>query len=160
MTDRELIRAAFAVRERAYTPYSHFKVGAALLTRSGRVFTGCNIENASFSPTICAERAALAAAVSAGEREFDAIAIVGSMEGKVNTLPTSPCGVCRHAGHSCQKRGGLPGTDAGPAAAAGLRPGQRGTLTPAGLTNRCPSVILVGPFPHGERRQAIRQFIR
>ena len=95
MTDRELIRAAFAVRERAYTPYSHFKVGAALLTRSGRVFTGCNIENASFSPTICAERAALAAAVSAGEREFDAIAIVGSMEGKVNTLPTSPCGVCR-----------------------------------------------------------------
>ena len=97
MTDRELIRAAFAVRERAYTPYSHFKVGAALLTRSGRVFTGCNIENASFSPTICAERAALAAAVSAGEREFDAIAIVGSMDGKVNTLPTSPCGVCRQA---------------------------------------------------------------
>ena len=97
MTDRELIRAAFAVREQAYTPYSHFKVGAALLTRSGRVFTGCNIENASFSPTICAERAALAAAVSAGEREFDAIAIVGSMEGKVNTLPTSPCGVCRQA---------------------------------------------------------------
>ena len=97
MTDRELIRAAFAVRERAYTPYSHFKVGAALLTRSGRVFTGCNIENASFSPTICAERAALAAAVSAGEQEFDAIAIVGSMEGKVNTLPTSPCGVCRQA---------------------------------------------------------------
>lgn len=97
MTDRELIRAAFAVRERAYTPYSHFKVGAALLTRSGRVFTGCNIENASFSPTICAERAALAAAVSAGEREFDAIAIVGSMKGKVNTLPTSPCGVCRQA---------------------------------------------------------------
>ena len=92
MTDRELIRAAFAVRERAYTPYSHFKVGAALLTRSGRVFTGCTIENASFSPTICAERAALAAAVSAGEREFDAIAIVGSMEGKVNTLPTSPGG--------------------------------------------------------------------
>ena len=97
MTDRELIRAAFAVRERAYTPYSHFKVGAALLTRSGRAFTGCNIENAPFSPTICAERAALAAAVSAGEREFDAIAIVGSMEGKVNTLPTSPCGVCRQA---------------------------------------------------------------
>ena len=97
MTDRELIRAAFAVRERAYTPYSHFKVGAALLSKSGRVFAGCNIENAAFSPTICAERAALAAAVSAGEREFDAIAIVGSMEGRVNTLPTSPCGVCRQA---------------------------------------------------------------
>ena len=97
MDRKKLIEMAFAARENAYTPYSHFKVGAALLTRSGRVFTGCNIENASFSPTICAERAALAAAVSAGEREFDAIAIVGSMEGKVNTLPTSPCGVCRQA---------------------------------------------------------------
>ena len=97
MTDQQLIRAAFDVRERAYTPYSHFKVGAALLTKSGKLFTGCNIENASFSPTICAERAALAQAVSAGEREFDTIAIVGSMEGKVNTLPTSPCGVCRQA---------------------------------------------------------------
>ncbi|WP_294496735.1 cytidine deaminase [uncultured Gemmiger sp.] len=97
MTDQELIRAAFAVREKAYTPYSHFKVGAALLTKSGKVFTGCNIENASFSPTICAERAALAQAVSAGERTFDTIAIVGSLEGQVNSLPTSPCGVCRQA---------------------------------------------------------------
>ena len=97
MGDRELIRAAFAVRENAYTPYSHFKVGAALLGKSGKVYVGCNIENASFSPTICAERAALAQAVSSGEREFEAIAIVGSMENQVNTLPTSPCGVCRQA---------------------------------------------------------------
>lgn len=97
MTDQELIRAAFAVRQNAYAPYSHFRVGAALLARSGRVFAGCNIENAAFSPTICAERAALAQAVSAGEREFAAIAIVGSREGEKNTLPTSPCGVCRQA---------------------------------------------------------------
>ena len=97
MTEQELIRAAFDVRKNAYAPYSHFLVGAALLTKSGRVFTGCNIENAAFSPTICAERAALAQAVSAGERAFAAIAIVGSREGTVNTLPTSPCGVCRQA---------------------------------------------------------------
>lgn len=97
MDDKTLIRAAFAVRENAYTPYSHFKVGAALLGKSGKVYTGCNIENASFSPTICAERAALSQAVSGGEREFEAIAIVGSLENQKNTLPTSPCGVCRQA---------------------------------------------------------------
>lgn len=97
MDDKALIRAAFAVRENAYAPYSHFKVGAALLGRSGKVYTGCNIENASFSPTICAERAALSQAVSGGEREFEAIAIVGSLEDRKNTLPTSPCGVCRQA---------------------------------------------------------------
>ena len=92
-----LIRAAFVAREYAYAPYSHFKVGAALLTRRGRVFTGCNIESATYTPTCCAERTALVKAVSEGERQFAAIAIVGSMEGKVNTLPTSPCGVCRQA---------------------------------------------------------------
>lgn len=97
MDDKALISAAFAVRENAYTPYSHFKVGAALLGKSGKVYLGCNIENASFSPTICAERAALAQAVSGGEREFVAIAIVGSLENQKNTLPTSPCGVCRQA---------------------------------------------------------------
>lgn len=97
MDDKALIRAAFAVRERAYAPYSHFKVGAALLGKSGKVYAGCNIENASFSPTICAERAALSQAVSGGEREFEAIAIVGSLENQKNTLPTSPCGVCRQA---------------------------------------------------------------
>lgn len=97
MTDRELIRAAFAVRENAYAPYSHFKVGAALLTKSGRLFTGCNIENAAFSPTICAERAALAAAVSAGERSFAALAIAGGPESAADGTLTSPCGVCRQA---------------------------------------------------------------
>ncbi len=90
-----LIRAAFVAREYAYAPYSHFKVGAALLTRRGRVFTGCNIESATYTPTCCAERTALVKAVSEGERQFAAIAIVGSMEGRRNTLITSPCGVCR-----------------------------------------------------------------
>ena len=90
-----LIRAAFVAREYAYAPYSHFKVGAALLTRRGRVFTGCNIESATSTPTCCAARTALVTAVSEGERQFAAIAIVGSMEGHRNTLITSPCGVCR-----------------------------------------------------------------
>ena len=90
-----LIRAAFVAREYAYAPYSHFKVGAALLTRRGRVFTGCNIESATYTPTCCAERTALVKAVSEGERQFAATAIVGSMEGHRNTLITSPCGVCR-----------------------------------------------------------------
>ncbi len=90
-----LIRAAFVAREYAYAPYSHFKVGAALLTRRGRVFTGCNVESATYTPTCCAERTALLKAVSEGERQFAAIAIVGSMEGHRNTLITSPCGVCR-----------------------------------------------------------------
>ena len=90
-----LIRAAFVAREYAYAPYSHFKVGAALLTRRGRVFTGCNIESATYTPTCCAERTALVKAVSEGERQFAAIAIVGSMQGHRNTLITSPCGVCR-----------------------------------------------------------------
>ena len=94
---KELIRAAFRARTFAYTPYSHFKVGAALLAKDGRVFTGCNIENAGYTPTNCAERTALFKAVSEGVTEFSAIAIVGSLEGKTNTLITSPCGVCRQA---------------------------------------------------------------
>lgn len=92
-----LIRQAFAARKFAYTPYSHFQVGAALLTRNGKVYTGCNIENAGYTPTNCAERTALFKAVSEGERAFSAIAIVGSMQGTVNTLVTGPCGVCRQA---------------------------------------------------------------
>ena len=92
-----LIRQALAAREKAYTPYSHFKVGAALLAKSGRVYTGCNIENAGYTPTNCAERTALFKAVSEGEREFEAIAIVGSLEGRKNELVTGPCGVCRQA---------------------------------------------------------------
>ena len=94
---QQLIRAAIAARRFAYTPYSHFKVGAALLARNGQVFTGCNIESASYSPTNCAERTALFKAVSEGVTEFSAIAIVGSREGEVNRIVTSPCGVCRQA---------------------------------------------------------------
>ena len=94
-----LIRAAFAAREYAYVPYSRFAVGAALREQGGqgRVFTGCNIENASYTPTNCAERTALFKAVSEGARQFDAIAIVGSKLGERNTLVTGPCGVCRQA---------------------------------------------------------------
>lgn len=94
---RDLIRRAFAARKFAYTPYSHFNVGAALLTRNGKVYTGCNIENAGYTATNCAERTALFKAVSEGERQFSAIAIVGSKEGTVNELVTGPCGVCRQA---------------------------------------------------------------
>lgn len=94
---QSLIHQAFAARKFAYTPYSHFQVGAALLTQSGKVYTGCNIENAGYTPTNCAERTALFKAVSEGERAFSAIAVVGSMEGAVNTLVTGPCGVCRQA---------------------------------------------------------------
>ena len=97
MDKKALIEQAIAARENAYTPYSHFKVGAALLGRSGRVYTGCNVENAGYTPTNCAERTALFKAVSEGEREFEAIAIVGSMEGEKNELVTGPCGVCRQA---------------------------------------------------------------
>ncbi|MBC5580251.1 cytidine deaminase [Anaerofilum sp. BX8] len=97
MDRKALIEQAFAARENAYTPYSHFKVGAALLGKSGRVYTGCNVENAGYTPTNCAERTALFKAVSEGEREFEAIAIVGSMEGEKNKLVTGPCGVCRQA---------------------------------------------------------------
>ena len=91
-----LIRAAFCAREAAYAPYSHFKVGAALLAKDGRVFTGCNIESATFSPTQCAERTALGKAVSEGVREFAAIAVVGARDNAPDdALPTAPCGVCR-----------------------------------------------------------------
>ena len=82
---------------RSYSPYSGYPVGAALLCADGRVFQGCNIENASFGLTNCAERTAMFKAVSEGEREFTAIAIVGSKVGEKNTLVTGPCGVCRQA---------------------------------------------------------------
>ena len=92
-----LIREAFVGQKFAYVPYSRFHVGAALRARDGRVFKGCNIENAGYTPTNCAERTALFKAVSEGVREFDAIAIVGSKVGEKNTLVTGPCGVCRQA---------------------------------------------------------------
>ena len=90
----ELIEKAKAAMEKAYAPYSGYKVGAALQCSDGSIFVGCNIENAAFSPTICAERAAFAAAVSAGKREFTAIAVCGGKDGKIQgAFP--PCGVCR-----------------------------------------------------------------
>lgn len=92
MTDQELIEVAKAYRERAYAAYSHFKVGAAVLTKDGKVFGGCNIENASYPVTNCAERTAIFKAVSEGYREFAAIAIVADTPG-----PCSPCGMCRQA---------------------------------------------------------------
>lgn len=93
---KTLIRAALTVRERAYAPYSHFAVGAALQGKSGRVYTGCNVECATYTPTSCAERTALCKAVSEGEQEFTAIAVVGARtDAPDDGLPTSPCGVCR-----------------------------------------------------------------
>ena len=94
---QSLIRAAFEGQKFAYVPYSRFHVGAALLGKNGTVYKGCNIENAGYTPTNCAERTALFKAVSEGEREFAAIAIVGSKVGEKNTLVTGPCGVCRQA---------------------------------------------------------------
>ena len=96
MQIKSLLDAAVSAMERAYAPYSNFHVGAALLARDGRIFTGCNIENASYPVTICAERAALSSAVSAGLREFSAIAIVGGHHGKMEDICT-PCGICRQA---------------------------------------------------------------
>lgn len=88
----ELIAQANDARSRAYAPYSQFRVGAALLANSGRVYTGCNIESVSFTPTMCAERVAIGTAIAAGEPVggFSVIAVVGGLP-----EPTSPCGVCR-----------------------------------------------------------------
>ena len=85
-----LVAAARAARERAIAPYSTFKVGAALLTRDGRIFGGCNVENASYGLTVCAERVALLKALSEGERDFTLVAVVADTE-----RPTPPCGPCR-----------------------------------------------------------------
>jgi cytidine deaminase len=86
----DLIEAAVDIRSHSYSPYSNFKVGAALLGKSGKVYCGTNVENASFGLSICAERAAIFMAVAAGEKEFEAIAVVA--DGKT---PTAPCGACR-----------------------------------------------------------------
>ena len=85
-----LMRSAVEVKRHAYTPYSHFAVGAALLTKSGKIFTGCNVENLSFRLTVCAEEAAVAAAIAGGERDFTAIAVVAD-----SNEPAMPCGACR-----------------------------------------------------------------
>src|SRR5512137_133744 len=88
MTPEELIDLAKQVRKKAYAPYSHYKVGAALLGKSGKIYSGCNVENASYGHTVCAERTAVLKAVSEGETEFEAIAVVTRNGG-------SPCGACR-----------------------------------------------------------------
>mgnify|MGYP003586372221 FL=1 len=92
MEDQELIELARKAREFSYSPYSNFKVGAALITHEGKVYSGCNIENASFGITDCAERTAIFKAVSEGAREIDTIAIIADSDG-----PCSPCGACRQA---------------------------------------------------------------
>lgn len=95
MDKRELVKEALAAREFAYTPYSNFNVGAALLCKDGTVFRGCNIENAAYTPTSCAERTAIFKAISEGQRKFAAIAIVGGPAGAPPTDFCYPCGVCR-----------------------------------------------------------------
>ena len=94
MTPEELISLAVEAMGNAYAPYSGFKVGAALLCSDGTVYTGCNIENAAYSPTNCAERTAIFKAVSEGRRDFTAIAICGGKNGKITDI-CPPCGVCR-----------------------------------------------------------------
>lgn len=95
MTNEALIQEAKKAREKSYSPYSHFQVGAALVGKSGKVYHGCNIENASYSPTNCAERTAFFKAISEGEKEFVKIAIVGGVEGMEPEELCAPCGVCR-----------------------------------------------------------------
>ncbi len=91
---RELCETAVEMRNKSYTPYSHFRVGAALLAENGRIYTGCNIENAAYTPGCCAERTAFFKAVSDGQTHFTAIAIAGGPEnGELQYCP--PCGVCR-----------------------------------------------------------------
>ena len=94
MTDQELFALAVRARERAYAPYSGYAVGAALLTKDGKVYEGVNIENASFGATNCAERTAIFSAVANGEREFEAIAVAGGRKGEQPSNCT-PCGICR-----------------------------------------------------------------
>lgn len=90
MDDKELVKIAMEAREKSYSPYSKFKVGAAVYTKSGKVFTGCNIESASYSPTICAERVAFAKCISEGYLDIEKVAVVGS-----DVKTSFPCGVCR-----------------------------------------------------------------
>lgn len=97
MDKKELIKLALSAREKAYAPYSHYAVGAAVVGDSGRVYTGCNIENASYPAGICGERTAIFKAISEGERKITMIALVAAEETKTAPLPEypSPCGICR-----------------------------------------------------------------
>ena len=95
MTSLELVNLAIEAREHAYVPYSNFAVGAALLTKEGKVYQGCNIENSSYGETNCAERTAFFTAVYQGERNFEAIAIVGGKAGEPVHELCAPCGICR-----------------------------------------------------------------
>ena len=95
MTAYELVIEALIARQKAYTPYSNHGVGAAIKCADGKVYTGCNIENAAYGPTICAERTAIFKAVSEGEREFEEIAIVGGINDRDELDMCAPCGVCR-----------------------------------------------------------------
>lgn len=94
MTPQALLALAKEAMLRAYAPYSGYYVGAALLTKDGKVYQGCNVENASYTPTCCAERTAFFKAVTEGERDFSAIAVVGGKQGRITGL-FPPCGVCR-----------------------------------------------------------------
>ena len=93
MTDLDLVKMAITARENSYSPYSNFMVGAAIVADSGKVYTGANVENAAYSPTICAERSAIGTAVSAGERRFTKVAVAGWP--KDGSGHATPCGVCR-----------------------------------------------------------------
>lgn len=95
MTDKELAQYALDARSKAYAPYSHYQVGAALLTLDGQVYTGCNIENASFGATNCAERTAFFKAISDEKRDFSGIAIAGGLEKQEIKSLAFPCGICR-----------------------------------------------------------------
>ena len=95
MNENELVAIALEARRRAYVPYSHWSVGAALLGKSGKIYQGCNIENAAYTPTNCAERTAFFKAVSEGETAFTAIAIVGGYDSSEPATVCAPCGVCR-----------------------------------------------------------------
>ena len=95
MNNKELVKLAFEAMQNSYSPYSECKVGAALLARSGKVYLGCNVENSSYGPTNCAERTAFFKAVSEGERDFAAIAIVGGPKDNPPVDYCYPCGVCR-----------------------------------------------------------------
>ena len=102
MTPEALLALAKEAMEKAYAPYSGYRVGAALLTSDGRVYQGCNIENAAFTPTVCAERSAFFKAVYDGVRDFTAIAVVGGKDGHISGY-FPPCGVCRQVmGEFCR----------------------------------------------------------